>query len=544
MITTLHIKNIGIIDDLTIDFNNGFNVLTGETGSGKSLIIDAISILCGGRFSKEMIRKEQNYSFIEACIYCPESEYAEDKNIIVSREIHVNGKNLCKINGRLVTVSILKKTMAQLIDIHAQNDNNNLMNSSNHVKYLDSYIGDKIKDIKDKYRSLYAEYNKINDELKNNYSNEKEKQRTLDLLKYQLNEIQNANLVVGEEDTLEKQLKIVQNYEKVYTNINNCCEILNNNVIIGLENIIGCLSKIESFDNDYKEKLNVIKGAYYDIQDVSSNLNDKLYGDSYENINSNNVVKRLDLIYSLKRKYGNNIQEILNYKNDIENQINTIINLEEHNYILKEKIEKLEKQMNELCYNMHDIRVEFASKISNEINKELQDLEMVNATFKIDVIPTSAYNKNGSDEIEFVVSTNIGEDFKQLTKVASGGEISRIMLAIKVVLSSVVSIPIMIFDEIDTGISGTAAKAVSDKMQKISNNHQLICITHLAVITARADYNYLIKKEVINSTTKTSIKTLNENEALMEIARISSGKVTDIALKHAIELRNLSRRSA
>lgn len=544
MITTLHIENIGIIDDLTIDFNKGLNVLTGETGSGKSLIIDSLIILCGGRFSKEMIRKGQVYSFVEACIYHPKSKYSEEGNIIVSREIHTSGKNLCKVNGRLVTVSILKEIMLELVDIHAQNDNHNLMNSANHIKYLDNYIDEEIKCLKSKYSKLYEEYNKIFCELNNNYGNEQEKQRTLDLLTYQLNEIENANLSIGEEENLEKDLKIIQSYEKIYTNINNSCKILNSNVISGLENVIICLSKIESIDSEYKEKLNVVKGAYYDIQDVSSNLNSRLYDTDYENINSEEVVQRLDLIYSLKRKYGNSIEEVLNYKEDIEKQIDNIVNLEEYNNMLKIKLESLRKDMNILCQKMHDIRMIYAEKISSEINMELKDLEMGNATFKVNVVSLEKFNKNGLDEVEFVISTNVGEDFKQLTKIASGGEISRIMLAIKVVLANVDTIPVMIFDEIDTGISGTAAKAVSEKMKKISSIHQLICITHLAVITAKADYNYLIKKEVSNNNTKTFIKTLNESETLMEIARISSGEITDIALKHALELRNLNKMSA
>lgn len=544
MITTLHIENIGIIDDLTIDFNKGLNVLTGETGSGKSLIIDSLIILCGGRFSKEMIRKGQVYSFVEACIYHPKSKYSEEGNIIVSREIHTSGKNLCKVNGRLVTVSILKEIMLELVDIHAQNDNHNLMNSANHIKYLDNYIDEEIKCLKSKYSKLYEEYNKIFCELNNNYGNEQEKQRTLDLLTYQLNEIENANLSIGEEENLEKDLKIIQSYEKIYTNINNSCKILNSNVISGLENVIICLSKIESIDSEYKEKLNVVKGAYYDIQDVSSNLNSRLYDTDYENINSEEVVQRLDLIYSLKRKYGNSIEEVLNYKEDIEKQIDNIVNLEEYNNMLKIKLENLRKDMNILCQKMHDIRMIYAEKISSEINMELKDLEMGNATFKVNVVSLEKFNKNGLDEVEFVISTNVGEDFKQLTKIASGGEISRIMLAIKVVLANVDTIPVMIFDEIDTGISGTAAKAVSEKMKKISSIHQLICITHLAVITAKADYNYLIKKEVSNNNTKTFIKTLNESETLMEIARISSGEITDIALKHALELRNLNKMSA
>lgn len=537
MITTLHIKNIGIIDDLSIDLNSGFNVLTGETGAGKSLIIDSLIILCGGRFSKEMIRNGQDYSFIEACIYSPESKYSEDGNIIVSREIHMNGKNLCKINGRLVTVSILKNIMLDIIDIHAQNDNHTLMFQGNHINYLDSYANSEMFNLKEEYGKLYSEYKNIKEELDKNFGNDKEKQRTLDLLTYQLNEINNARLKSNEQEELEEKLKIVQNKEKVYTNLSKSNNILNDNVICGLENAINCLSKIESFDNRYRQSLNLIQGFYYDIQDVTENLYKCLYDNEYDTLDSNEITNRLDLIYSLKRKYGNNIEEILDYKCDLEKQIDSILNLEEHNEKLKSKLNKIEEKMKEICNRMHEIRVIFAEKLSKKINNELMDLEMKNASFKINVDFEKEYTKNGLDQVEFVISTNIGEKYKPLVKIASGGEISRIMLAIKVVLADIDKTCVMVFDEIDTGISGTAAMAVSEKMKKISKTHQLICISHLPVIAAKADYNYKIQKEVVENKTVTKVNLLNEVEALKEIARISSGNITDIALEHAMELR-------
>lgn len=537
MITTLHIKNIGIIEDITINLNSGFNVLTGETGAGKSLIIDSLMILCGGRFSKDMIRRDQEYSFVEACIYVPKNEYAEDGNIIVSREIHINGRNLCKINGRMVTVNILKSIMTNIIDIHAQNDSHDIMFQASHINYLDNYANNEVISLKEEYSKLYSEYKKINEELENNFGNEKQKQRTLDLLTYQLNEINNARLKMDEENKLEEKLKIIQNKEKVYNNLTKSSNILSDNIISNFENVISCLSKIESFDAKYMQSLTSIQSLYYDVQDIYETLNGYLYENEYCDLDSNEITSRLDLIYSLKRKYGNNIDEILKYKSDIQEQIDKIMNLEEYNKSLKIKLDEIKLKMNEICNNLHEKRAIYAKKLSEKINNELKDLEMESASFKVEVNLENQYTKNGLDKVEFVISTNIGEEYKPLVKIASGGEMSRIMLAIKVVLANISETSVIIFDEIDTGISGTAARAFSEKMKILSKTHQLICISHLPVIAAKADYNYKIQKEVVEDNTITSIKLLNESETLNEIARISSGNVTDISLKHAMELR-------
>ncbi len=537
MITTLHIKNIGIIEDITINLNSGFNVLTGETGAGKSLIIDSLMILCGGRFSKDMIRRGQEYSFVEACIYVPKNEYAEDGNIIVSREIHINGRNLCKINGRMVTVNILKSIMTNIIDIHAQNDSHDIMFQASHINYLDNYANNEVISLKEEYSKLYSEYKKINEELENNFGNEKQKQRTLDLLTYQLNEINNARLKMDEENKLEEKLKIIQNKEKVYNNLTKSSNILSDNIISNFENVISCLSKIESFDAKYMQSLTSIQSLYYDVQDIYETLNGYLYENEYCDLDSNEITSRLDLIYSLKRKYGNNIDEILKYKSDIQEQIDKIMNLEEYNKSLKIKLDEIKLKMNEICNNLHEKRAIYAKKLSEKINNELKDLEMESASFKVEVNLENQYTKNGLDKVEFVISTNIGEEYKPLVKIASGGEMSRIMLAIKVVLANISETSVIIFDEIDTGISGTVARAFSEKMKILSKTHQLICISHLPVIAAKADYNYKIQKEVVEDNTITSIKLLNESETLNEIARISSGNVTDISLKHAMELR-------
>ena len=537
MISTLHIKNIGIIDDLLIDFNEGFNVLTGETGAGKTLIVGALGIIAGGRFSKDMIRSGQNYSFVEASIYCPESDIAVDGNIIVSREIYLNGRNNCKINGRLVTVNELKDIIGKLIDIHGQQDNQNLLDSTKHISYLDSFIDEKINNIKLEYMQLFEKYCEIKDKLNQNYGDEKEKQRKLDLLQYQLNEIEKAKLKIGEDEELQEKHNLMKNSEKLQENLSCIDENLNTQAIESISNSIKCLERIENCGEIYSQKLAELKNIYYEVQELSrdiSSMQEDIYFDEYER---DNIERRLDEIFSLKRKYGNQIEEILQYKDNLEEEINSIENAEELNIQLKQEQKVIEDKMRKLCDKMDILRKDGGLELSEKINQELKDLEMYNSKFYVKVDKDDNFNINGLNKVEFMICTNMGEEEKPLVKIASGGEMSRVMLAIKTILSDVDKVPTLIFDEIDTGISGKAAKAVGEKMKIISKKHQIICITHLPSIAAKGDYNYYISKQVINDKTITNVKLLNEEETVSEIARIANGDVTEVAIANAKELR-------
>ncbi len=537
MISTIQIKNIGIIDDLSINLENGFNVLTGETGAGKTLIIDSLGIICGNRFSKEMIRSGEEYSYVEACIYLPENENAIDGNIIISREIYQNGRNSCKINGRLVTVNELKEFMKQVIDIHGQNENQTLLDSNSHIGYLDSFIGTEIIKIKQEYRKLYEKNEQLKKELKENYGDEKEKQRKLDLLQYQINEIQTANLKIGEEEALEEQRKIMLNAEKIEENLNIADIALEENAIDSISEAIRALEKIEDINQSYQEKLTELKNIYYEVQEIERDINNLKGNTEVEEAERKEIETRLDAIYSLKRKYGNSIEEILQYEEEIETQVKQIENSEEENQKRLQEQEKIEKQMNNFAKQMSALRKIAAEKLTESINQELTDLEMKQAKCHITVTAREEFNKNGLDNVEFLIATNIGEEEKPLSKIASGGEMSRIMLAIKSVLSEVDRIPVLIFDEIDTGISGHAAKAVSKKMKKIAQNHQILCITHLANIAAQGEHNFYISKVVENNKTKTKVEKLNEERTIEEIARIASGDINDISMEHAKQLR-------
>ena len=539
MISTLHIKNIGIIEDLNIDFNKGLNVLTGETGAGKTLIIDSLQIISGGRFSKDMIRRGASNSFVEICMYAPESEKAEDGNIIVSREISSNGKNMCKINGRMVTVNELREFMKEFIEIHGQNDNQSLLDSKKHLSYLDSYSGEDLNLLKNEYKNYYLEYKDILNKLKENYGDEKEKQRKIDLLQYQINEIKEADLKIGEEETLEEERNLIINSEKISESLNIANNLIEENGIDNISMAIRALEKIESFDKKYEDTSINLKNIYYELQEISRDISSYKEESYFDEDKRDFIEERLDLIRSLKRKYGNTIEEILQYKDEIKNELEKIENLEEYNIKLRNKRDELEKKLDLLANKMHEIRIKSSNKLVNDINKELEELEMKNAkiNIKVDYVENEFF-KEGKDIVKFYIITNVGEDEKELSKIASGGEMSRIMLAIKKVLAEFDNTSILVFDEIDTGISGKAANSVAKKLKSISKKHQVLCISHLPNIAAMADYNYFISKNIIEDRTRTEIKLLKETEVIEQLARISSGEINEVTLKYARELRN------
>ena len=536
MITNLHIKNIGIINDITIDFQKGFNVITGETGSGKTLIIESLGLLSGDKFSKELIRSGEKEAIVEAKIIMNKTL----EMLVVSRSISSTGKSICKINNETVKLSDYRDFMKKIIDIHAQNDNQNILDINTHIEFIDSYSSERLIDLKQKYTNLYEEYQYINSELSRNYGDDKEKQRTLDLLNYQVNEIENANLKEGEEEQLEERRDMIMASEKIVASLSEAENQINNNIIDSLQSTIHHLEKIEKYNEKYGKLAEIIRSTFYDLEEVGISISDMNRELDFDEKEQNDIEVRLDQIKSLKRKYGNDIAEILEYKDKVSQEIHDIENLDGYIKELKEKKKELTKLMIELCKKMHEIRIQNATDLSQNINIELQELEMMNAKFSVQVelLDDLKFNKNGLDRVEFMISTNTGEQEKSLIKIASGGEMSRIMLAIKSVLSRIDKIPVIVFDEIDTGISGVAANSTGDKMKKISKSHQVICVTHLAPIAAKGEFNFYVSKYVENNKTKTTVKRLEEQEVIKEIARISSGNITETALNHAKELRN------
>ena len=404
MITTLHIKNIGIIDEININLNEGFNVLTGETGAGKTLIIGSLQILSGGRFSKEMIRKGENNSFVEMSMFLPGKGY-EDDTVVVSREININGKNLCKINGRLVSVGELKKFMSKVLDIHGQNDNQSILDVSTHIDLVDKYAEKEIRKHKDEYLAYYEEYLKIKEELKSNYGDDKEKERKLDLLRYQLNEIEEASLKEGEEDELLEERKIIAASEKITNNLYEAQKSLNESAIESMEHAIRALEKIEEYSDKFKCIVERLRSSYYEVEECARDVENEADRNTFDEERLSEIENRLECIKTLKRKYGNTVKEILEYKSKVKKEIYDIENLEEYILKLKKDLKVLEEQMFIICEKIHNIRVKNAKKISEEINVDLKELEMKNARFSIQVElnENKEFNKNGLDNVEFLI---------------------------------------------------------------------------------------------------------------------------------------------
>lgn len=449
------------------------------------------------------------------------------------------GRNTCKINGRLVSVSELRNFMREIIDIHGQHENQSLFDECTHIKFLDDFAEKEIKEEKEKYSKIYKRYLELKQEIAENFGDDKEKQRELDILKYQYNEIEEVNLKKGEEEGLESERKKILNSEKISNSLEETSTQISGNTIDSISLSIRALERIETIDKKYEEALNRLKSSYYDIQELSRDIEDYKADIYFDEQERTNIETRLDLIYMLKRKYGNTIEEILKYSEEIKTRIEKIENSEEYVNKLKTELKKIMGDMEELAERIHQKRNKYARILEEKVNKELKDLEMQNARFSVQIeySEDKKFGPNGLDKVEFMISTNIGEDKKKLAKIASGGEMSRIMLAVKTILADVDKVSTMVFDEIDTGISGNAANSVGEKLKTISQKHQVLCITHLANIAAKGDCNYYICKEVQENRTKTNIKKLNEEETVKEIARIASGNINEIALEHARELR-------
>ncbi len=369
MISTLHIKNVGIIDDIVVNLNDGLNILTGETGAGKTLIIDSLQIISGGRFSKEMIRKGQDFSYVEASIYLKENAEDAENNIVVSREIYSNGRNTCKINGRLVSVSELKNFMRDIIDIHGQNENQSLLDVNTHISYLDSFAGNDIIGLKEKYSKLFTRYNELKREININFGDDKEKQRELDLLKYQKNEIEDAKLKEGEEEELDVLRNKILNSEKIANNLNEVEMQINNGAIDAISLAVRALEKIEGIDIKYQNSLNSLKSIYYDIQELSRDIEEYNKDTNFDEDERNRVEERLDVIYTLKRKYGNSIEEILKYDVEVNERIEMIENSEEYVNKLKQELKVITEEMRKNAKKMSEIRSKYAKELESRINR-------------------------------------------------------------------------------------------------------------------------------------------------------------------------------
>jgi len=547
MLERLHIKNIAVIDEAEIEFNKGFNVLTGETGAGKSIVIDSIYMVLGERTSKSIIRNGEKKAVVEAMFSIDNKEVinaldengieVEDGMVILYRDLNTDGKSLCKINGSMTTASGIREIANMLINIHGQQDNQSLLTPSSHIQFLNSYAG--LEQKLGEYRNIFNKVNEINEKIDSLQFDEREKERQTDLYSFQIKEIDDAKLVVGEDEELLERKKFISGISKISEVLNYSYDTLystDRNVYDRLSSVVNDFQSITEYDStlgDIYERLNSIA---IELDDTIYQIRDYRDGMDFDEREADKIESRLDLINTLKRKYGSTIQDIIAYKNEIEDKLYTITKSDEEIEKLKAELETATKERNNIASEITKIRTKYATELSERICKELADLDMSKVKFDVQ-IKECAYNKNGCDNVEFLISVNTGEPLKPLSKIASGGEMSRIMLAIKTIFADSDPVDTLIFDEIDTGVSGRAAQKIAEKINKIAKNKQILCITHLAQIAAMADTHFLIEKNTDSQHTYTEVSLLDESSRKNELARIIGGaQITDTTIQAASEM--------
>ena len=546
MLSLLHIENIAVIECADITFDAGFNILTGETGAGKSIVIDAISAILGERAYRDMIRTGSNKASVRAVFTdVPEFSWFADNGVeydsetIIQREVYLDGKNVCRVNGSLVTVSILRKLGIQLINIHGQHDSASLFDENNHLQFLDAFAENQI--LRDSYFEKYAAVAKLRKEIERLHMDESEKLRRMETLRYQIDEISKANLQIGEDDALENRRKILQNAEKLSDGIHAAV-----NCLYGGDDSDGAasllseaereLARLARFTDAYSELHEKVADLMYQVQDAAEELRDARDDLSYSADELEQIESRLDVIHRLRRKYGSSCEEILQYLDNAQKELDEIEFADDHVERLKIKCEKAEKDAWQAAIVLRDNRVHAAAELSKRILTELAQLDMPRVQFSCNFTQTEL-TPIGADMVAFYMSANAGEALKPLSKVASGGELARIMLAMKNVLAEQDQVATLIFDEVDTGVSGRAAQKVAEKLRSVAKTKQVLCVTHLPQLAALANTHLLIAKQERNGRTFTSVTPLDLEGRKRELARIIGGtNITEITLKSAEEM--------
>ncbi len=550
MLKHLSIKNVAVIEEVNIDFCSGFSVLTGETGAGKSIIIDSINLIKGERGSKSMIRSGEEKARVSG-VFEVDDYVAEqvalilgteaENEIIVSRELSIDGKNTIRVNGMPANTSMLKQIGDCLINIHGQHDNTSLLSVKTHMGFLDSFGREEIEPVILKYREFFDKCKKISEEISALDTDEQEKLRRKDMLEYQINEIEEANLEIGEDEQLMARKLVLDNSARISENTKKAYDILYGSdegaAHDMLWDAIGYLEKISDFDAD-------ISGVYDSLSDIAETLTEKIRdlrhiseNMTFDAEEADSIEERLELISILKKKYGVTIEKILEFYKNASDELEKIETSSETLEKLKLELEENKKILGEYAKELSSLRKKYAQILSGRVMDELKDLNMARVEFEVNFEPSQSFKPNGTDEAEFMVRTNVGEEIKPLAKIASGGELSRIMLAIKSVLLGADSVKTSVFDEIDTGVSGAAAQKIGEKLLAMAKEGAVLCITHLPQIAALADNHYLISKEVENDRTHTKVKLLSFDERIDEVARTLGGaQITDITRENAKQL--------
>lgn len=554
MLYSLHVKDLALIKEQEIEFGEGLNVLTGETGAGKSVLIGSVNLALGSKADKDLIRTGADYALVELTFFVDNEitksrikemdlPIEEDGTVILSRKI-MDGRSICKVGGENVTVRQLRLLGELLINIHGQNDNQTLLQNKKHLEILDSFAGDKLIEHKKKLKEVWSLHEKIKAKLEETDIDEATRKREQDLAMFELEEIQGADLKEGEDEELEARYRRMANSLKITEAAGEARQLLfgeeGESASDAISGALQRLIAVSAYDESVKEVTDQLGDIDNLMTDLGHSLSAYLSDLEFDDEEFKNTEDRLDLINHLKDKYGNSISDILKYADEKQKQLDILSNLEEERARLQKELGDCLEEAKKICAKISDIRKKNAKVLAEQMKQALIDLNFLDVQFRIDVIPDEEHiTSSGYDEVVFMISTNPGEQLRPLSEIASGGELSRIMLALKTVFADQDDIASLIFDEIDTGISGVTAWKVSEKLGKLAASHQIICITHLPQIAAMYDRHFLIQKGLSDSRTITSISRLSDDESIDELGRmLGAGEVTDAVRQNAREMRN------
>ncbi|MET4562412.1 DNA repair protein RecN [Lysinibacillus parviboronicapiens] len=555
MLRELSIRNFAIIEDLTVSFSDGLTVLTGETGAGKSIIIDAVHLLAGGRGNSEFIRHGAKKAELGGLFQIASPAHPvykklddagieiEEDTIILRRDLNDTGKSICRVNGKLVPLSVLRDVGASLIDIHGQHENQELMDEKQHIHLLDQFAEDQLAPIQDKYSKQYDEYRALKKELASISIDEQLMAQRIDLYQFQMKELEDANLKLGEEDDLLDERRRLMNFNKIFERSSAAYEAIQGETkgLDWIGNAMDALEDAATIDEQFKEASEAVTTAFYALQDAAYQVKNVLDELEFDPARLNEVEQRLALLQNMKRKYGATVEDILAYYEKIKTELNELLNRDEILQVKERKVLEMEEVLYDFAAELSNVRKVAAHELSEAIMAELRELHMEKAKFIVNFDELSYFDAYGKDQVIFYISTNVGEPPKSLPKIASGGELSRMMLALKTIFSSSNGVTSIIFDEVDTGVSGRVAQAIAEKIAAVSINSQVLCISHLPQVAAMADHHYFIKKEVEHDRTFTSLAEIDTHARIEEVSRMMSGaEITDLTLQHATELLNMA----
>ena len=555
MLQELTIRDFAIIEKMDIDFRAGMTVLTGETGAGKSIVIDALGLLAGGRGSQEFIRKGASKSMLQGLFSLSTDDVLnalldelgiehEDDGLILQRDLYRNGRSVCRINGILVNLSVLRQVGEKLIDIHGQNEHQELMKTERHIFLLDEYIPS-FASLKKQYQQAFQKYSSLKTALEKKETNEKEWVQRLDMLKFQVKEIEDADLKIGEEEKLNTEKSQLENYQTIRSALLKSYQLLSGETTDTLGQIGGAMEELNNIAS-YSDKLQAISegfaNAFYALQDAAHEISGELDMMEWDEDRLNELVQRLELIHQLEHKYGDSIEQVLKYQQKITHELSEMQKTENNSEQQKEAVLSAFEAAKQLANKLSVKRHEAAKKLQKDVHQQLKELFMDKALFEVKFKRSkNELGREGIDEVEFYIQTNPGETMGPLAKIASGGELSRIMLALKTIFAQTQGVTSIIFDEVDTGVSGRVAQAIAEKISQIASHSQVLCITHLPQVAAISDHHYFLAKHTVDGRTETTIKKMSMHERVNELARMLAGTtITKLTLEHAEELLKMS----